>query len=502
MIRMKRWLGLLVILLLQVCSACQAVSVTPEPSSTQTQTEETMSSTQTPLEDVEEDPTPTAETQPTTTETPTPQPTVVVDGPWIVYPAPDGGGLHAYDVESDTILEISLPEPIYTCDLVTGLSPDGHTLIVRAGSPLNTDEFALYQIDLPSTEVTKITPLLSLSIQREIISGEDEQALAVFSAVTRDDGLAWSADGRYLAFTAALESSTSDLYIYNAEKDSIGRVNGLYTQSASPFWAPEGNWLVNQELSSADSETGWRADVVEVFSIPGYADQSALYVPGGQSQGEVFLGWINIQSFISYSQTADGAQMLRQVNVEDLSVGIRYQGSFEEAALDPDSGCLALILSDEDASELNLMGGVYLLQADSTTPELQRAGEWENLKWDEGGVFVTSGSQGVFTFTPEGEGLILQDESDIIVSPSGNWMIGWGDGVDGNAGARLYQSSGNLLQQLMEQIVSLVYWLPDSQSFYIQAEGVLYYLAFPDLTPVEVEAGFSSDTLLDLVWVE
>ena len=112
-------------------------------------------------------------------------------------------------------LEISLPEPIIVSDLVNGLSPDGHTLIVRAGSPLNTDEFALYRIDLPSTTVTKLTPLLSLTVQRKIVNQEGTRAFDTLRAVSREDGLAWSPDGTYLAFTAALNVTSSDLYLWN-----------------------------------------------------------------------------------------------------------------------------------------------------------------------------------------------------------------------------------------------------------------------------------------------
>jgi len=497
-----RCMGLLMFFLLGVCTACQVESGTLEPSSaaaaTLTPTEASISAS----EAVSEGPDEGLATmgEPDSTETSKP---AALDGPWMVYPAPDGSGLHAYDVDAGVVIEIPLPELVYPGDLVDGLSPDGHTLILRAGSPLNTDELALYQIDLPSTQAIKVTPLLSLSIQRDIINGEDAQALTVLSAVTFPDGLAWSPDGRYLAFSAALDSHSSDLYVLDIEKDRINRLNGLYTQSVSPSWAPGSNWLVNQELGSYASETGWRSEVVDVISVPDYADQNALYIPGGQSQSEVFVAWINAQSLISCSQTADGLQTLRQVNVINRSVGIHLQGGFRQVAFDPESRCLALVLSEEDALPMGLMGGVYLLQADSTALMLQRAGDWGTLKWDEGGVFVVVGSQGVFAFTPEGKGLILRDEGNLNVSPSGNWMIAWGNGEAAAAGARLYQNpSGNLLQQITDQAVISVHWLPDSKAFLIQSEGTLYYLAFPDLNLTKVEAGVSADTSLEFIWVE
>ncbi len=60
---------------------------------------------------------------------------------------------------------------------------------------MNTDEFGLYQIDLPSTTVTKLTPLLSLVVQRKIVNEEGTRAFDTLRAVTREDGLAWSPMG-------------------------------------------------------------------------------------------------------------------------------------------------------------------------------------------------------------------------------------------------------------------------------------------------------------------
>lgn len=435
--------------------------------------------------------------------TTTPQPTLTIDGPWLVYPAPGSGKLQAYDVDADTTLEIALPEPIYTTNLVSGLSPDGQTLVVRAGSPLNTDELALYQINLPSTEIIKITPLLSITVQRMIVNEEGTRAFDTLRAVTRPDGLAWSPDGRFLAFTAALDNNSSDLYVVDTEKDRIERLGGLYSQSASPFWAPGSNWLVSQELGDYDEETGWRSEVVSGLRIPGYDDQNSFYLPLSGSQEEVFLGWTNAQNFISYSQTADGPLALRQVNVDTLSVGIVLQNSFARAAFDPVSKSLAFVLSDEDATSQGLIGGVYLLRPESPSFSLQRAGDWSHLTWDPGGMFVASSPQGALAFTPEGESILLQDEAQMALSPSGNWIVAWGDGTESTTGARLYQSpSGNRLQEIMDLQVGSVFWQPDSKAFFLFAEGSLYHLAFPSLNLVEINTEFSEDQTLEMIWVE
>ena len=428
---------------------------------------------------------------------------ITADGPWLVYPAPAGANLHAYDVDTGDITEISLPEPIYTEDLTNGLSPDGRTLIIRAGSPSNTDELGLYQIGLPGGGIEKISNLLSITLQRKIVNQEGTRAAETLQAVTRPEGLAWSPDGRYLAFTAALDNESSDLYVYDTESDRVDRLNGLSSQNASPFWAPKSDRLVSQELEYYGQEQVWRSVNVSSIRFPGYDDQNTVYVPVSRSQGEVFLGWTNANRFISYSMTADGPFRIRQVNAQSLGMSIRFDGFFDAAAFDPDSGTLAFSLSSAKAAGQGLTGGIYLLQQERSIYRLIRAGDWDQLSLESEGMFVAGGDTGVFMFTHTGDGFFLPGENHAKYSPHGNWMVAWGQGERSNLGARLYQpSSDHALQTLVEGEVDAVSWQPDSKGLFIQSEGAIYHLLFPGLKPREVENGFPAGINLAMAWVE
>ncbi len=435
--------------------------------------------------------------------TPTPQETIEASGPWLVYTAPSGAALHAYDVHAGTTLKLNLPEPIYSSDLTRGLSPQGESLFVRAGSPLNVDELALYQIALPSTEVVKRTPLMSLSLQRKIVNQEGDRAFETLEAITQSDGLAWSPDGRYLAFTAALDNESSDLYVFDTRNDRIDRLNGLYTQNASPFWSPDSNILISQELGNYDQESGWRSENVTGIRVPGYDDQNTLYLPDLSSKGEVFLGWINANTFISFSQTTQGPDTLKQMNIPSLTAKSIFDGFFGDAAFDPVTGALAFTLSDEDAARQGLVGGIYLSNPEESSYRLLRTGNYQRVFWDTGGRFMAESTQGLYTFTPQGEGMFLPDEGDARLSPDGGWMIAWGDGKESAVGARLYQAANSHpLQTLSEVKVENVLWQPDSKAFFMQSEDGLYNLAFPSLRLIEIEIGFPQDEPLELVWIE
>ena len=140
---------LLVLVILVISLACQLTAPTPvmwEGTATaqiRAETNAVILATQRAIEEENADLLPTS-TSAVSQPTKTPTPEISTDGPWLVYPAPDGSGIHAYDLDSHEILNVNLPGPIYTTDLKRGLSPDRETLVVRSGSPENFDELALY----------------------------------------------------------------------------------------------------------------------------------------------------------------------------------------------------------------------------------------------------------------------------------------------------------------------------------------------------------------------
>lgn len=511
--RQMKICGVIVLLLSLVGMACRLTSVTPA-SWSGTPTAQSIAATNTAIALTQQaglgeviiqpqTATPIEETPLETDNTPTPLPSIAMDGPWLVYPAPEGGALHAYDVAAGEVLEIILPEPIYTDDLRHGLSPDGSKLVVRAGSPLETDQLALYQINLPSTDATVLSPLLSISLQRKIVNEEGTRSFETFQAVTQPGGLAWSPDGRFLAFTAALHIESSDLYVVDTLNDRVDRLNGLYSHTITPFWSQDSNWLISQELGDSGQDGGWRSEVVMSLGVPNYDSQNTVYLPNSSSQREVFVGWINAQNFISYSLTAKGPDTIRQVNVDTQSTVIIFQGLFDHLVFDPVTKSLAISLGFELAGHQGMIGGVYLYKPDSPSFSLQQAGDWKRLSWDPAGIFVAAGMRGVFTFKPDGEGMLFPNEGDVRLSPNGQWMIAWGDGQSTTVGARLYQpDSTHHLQVIIESPVNEVLWRPDSKAFIVQSEGVLYRLTFPGLNLKEVATGFEETIPLDLIWVE
>jgi hypothetical protein len=171
--------------------------------------------------------------------------------------------------------------------------------------------------------------------------------------------------------------------------------------------------------------------------------------------------------------------------------------------LDPQTKMIVLVVGESNAALNGMLAGIYLLEPDSPTISLQRAGDWASCNWEPGGRFIIEGTPGVFVYGEDAEAIYLPDEGHARLSPGGNWMVGWGDGVGGKPGARLYQSSSSKpLQELSEEPVKEVFWQPNSKGFFLLGEAALYHLEFPALDLAFVDEGFRVDDFIPFIWVE
>jgi hypothetical protein len=155
-----------------------------------------------------------------------------------------------------------------------------------------------------------------------------------------------------------------------------------------------------------------------------------------------------------------------------------------------------MLLSNENALAQGKVEGIYLLRPEDVDFRLQRGGDWDELTWDSGGLFIAVGPQGLYAFNANTESMLLPGETAADLSPTGNWMLVWGKG------ATLYQPPSIYpLQNITEKSVKTVYWQLDSKGFFIQIEETLYYLSFPGLRFQKVEDGFLNEEPLVMAWV-
>lgn len=404
-----------------------------------------------------------------------PSATPAPDGPWLIYPAADGQHLKAYDRDLHSTNAINTPALLDLNDLTLGVSPNGLRLVVRAGSELVTDELALYFIENPLEGWLGSYPLLSIALQRELVNGSLGRNAAALLAVGAENSLQWSHDGQYLAFIAARDGDSSDLYRLNWLTGMVERLTARYQQDALPAWSPDDGWLITQEFEVAADLSTWQSLSAWALRMPKLDETRALYVSPQYSQQERILGWINNLIYTSYSQTAEGKQDLRQVDIDSMSTTPYFRGGFNQAAFDPAALMLVIVLDEAHAQNLGWQAGIYSLAHATNSFVLQRSGNWQHLTWDEGGrMFIAGSAQGAYGFSASGSQFMLERDEFAAFSPDGNRLIGYG-----SQGIHLYTAAGSFLQQLSDVAVKQLIWQADSRAFYVLTETGIYRLDYP-----------------------
>jgi hypothetical protein len=438
--------------------------------------------------------------------TATPQPTALSPaGPWLVYPSEGGQALVVRNVDGSAAMRVVIPPLLYAADLTRGLSPVGGIMVFRTGLRSQPAETALYLLSLPDGSLKRLTPLFSESEQAMIQAGTDSRAADTAVGVMRADSLAWSPDGRYLAFIAALDRNASDLYLYDTQAGKFSRMTFGPNMYATPFWSSNSQSVMTQEVVSFNAGStvqAWKLGDVWLTDVK-TGLSAKVYTPPPDSEGEVFTGWETDTSLLTYSRSAAGGVSLRLIELKPFKSTTLLSGPFDALVFDPTSRVVAFIHNQSGAASDMLANGLYLLAPDSLDPRLVQAGQWQGLSWSvNGGEFMASGAQGVVSVTPDGAAALISGEVQLSPSPQGSWLAGWGgSSLSGQPGLRLYRTGGALVQQVVSDPVQQVIWQPDAKGLFFISGSRLELAVFPALQPVILDPDLKPGVTPVLVWV-
>ena len=225
-------------ILMFLLASCNASIATVQPN-TQTESSVTNSPEPSATKQILLTPTTTASaTQlPTPTNTSTPEP-LSTNGPWLFFKDQDrkisianwdGSGKHI-------VPSPSLPSKDWTW--YTSLSPHGGYLLFQIYQDIaasldpkkSSFEYQMVVMKLPEMEIIRTIPLLSdaakqsLTVQLEAFRKQGYYAFPALWGVAQGSGSQWSPNGRYLAFSAAIDGEFADIYLLDTTENAIKRL--------------------------------------------------------------------------------------------------------------------------------------------------------------------------------------------------------------------------------------------------------------------------------------
>jgi WD40 repeat protein len=322
--------------------------------------------------------------------------------------------------------------------------------------------------------------------------------------------LQWSPNGRYLAFVSILDSTSSDLFVYDTQNGNLRRLTNGPDWVGPIKWSPDGTQIIMQEILDDGEEFLFdphSKPPSSVWSVSvSTSEIKLLYSIDNASTIQNILLWLDDKRFITYEGflvDADQAHDLRLVDMETGSNRILFNGVFIMISFDP---VHEVFIIYEQNTENCLPSSICLVSMKDGTirPLGDRPYYFSFPWWDENSGLFVSGSdcendpqsfqafnyQGTFRCVPKPMPTPTRLETARYPAPNGKWNVSVKDGL-------WLETENQPAIQISQDVASDVMWCPDASCFFFfmsqpNQKWSLYHVSMPDLTVKMVDDGIES----------
>ena len=302
----------------------------------------------------------------------------------------------------------------------------------------------------------------------------------------------WSPNGRYLAFPAIWNGSSTDLYVYDSQDGSTRQLTSGPDKVAQLWWSPDGRWIVMGEILQ-DSGVVYPS-ITSLWAVSVSTNDIHLLYSLENPSPQGILGWVDNEKFIVYDGNSLHnaldlpASNLRMIDVASDKIQIVFDGDFMTAELDAASQTIVLFGKHNGDQ---YQQGTYLLSIGAYT--VRYLGGFQSEWNDFAKLFVTnvacegdSAKTQAFDFSGNMQCVQLPLRPDRYPSPDGKWQISLQDGVK-------LEAEGKPAISVSTDPATQVIWCPDSKCFFFVANQILYHASVPDLAIQVVDEQLGKD---------
>lgn len=186
--------------------------------------------------------------------------------------------------------------------------------------------------------IENLTTILQLELTGPIIqpgieSTHGDPAFEAFGAIRFDNSLAWSPDGTRLAFIAARDGDSADVYLFDPMDNIVSHLSDEDGHAADLHWSPDGRYL--QYVSVNAFGTGAGFDMESLWSYD-FVNNTRQLLQELDSNGENFLAWTDNRHFLinSWGRSCE-AYNLRLVDATRGTNKVVVDSCFTASAYDP-----------------------------------------------------------------------------------------------------------------------------------------------------------------------
>jgi hypothetical protein len=416
-----------------------------------------------------------------------PQPTfeqegqLSTNGPWFVYKNIDG---YLVAINSDGSSRILISDEKHPDDLVqsdgvyeTHMSPSSSNGLIAYRSLEGDSNVKLTIMQLPNQELIDSFTLLSDEIEQGVLEIQPYPTQNLLAVVANTP--VWSPSGKFLAFVAAIDGPTSDLYIYDISDNSVSRKTNDPDHIGEIHWSPDERLIYYESiLGFDDMHPGDRKTIASwSATIEGSDVIKLLDFPSGDFGGgayQEFLGWISDDSFVINITTPYTS--IRRLLVVNASNGDYYElpyVGYENIALDPNTGTLMFLIFHEGDDNNDLKPGIYIGKVSGEEPIRIREDPASVWNWFSNiSRFVLCSYKELSLASSDGNIVtILEDRCELpYPSPDGKFL-----GFREEEEVSIRTLAGEVIQVIQSSTISVdypndFYWLPNSSGFIFEGE--------------------------------
>ncbi len=182
-------------------------------------------------------PTPEEATQPTSPDETIQEPGYLPENYKIVV---TGSGIWTVNEQSQETIQVSHSPVDAPRDLNAGISPDKKFFAYITGFGGASVNPLLVVLDIENQTSIFQLDLTGSMVLPGMEGTHGDPAFEAFGAIQYSNSLAWSPDSTRLAFIAALDGDSADVYLFNPADNSVSRLSDEDGHAADLHWSPDG----------------------------------------------------------------------------------------------------------------------------------------------------------------------------------------------------------------------------------------------------------------------